>query len=173
MFTANIISLRVQALWQDTMTVINHTGIQDSVYIDEESFQMAVIDYFTDIYRLKNFQNIKKINVNKIYGYEMYWFLRRHPVQIVRPVPDNFDINEKVALGVFIPRILSEAGMPYDTSIKNVNFRERLNIFINLLFYNLKYRTYTQQSLELTIEAFLCGCECYKQSTIVGIDRKK
>jgi hypothetical protein len=25
----------------------------------------------------------------------------------------HFDINEKIALGVFLPRILAEAGLPY------------------------------------------------------------
>jgi hypothetical protein len=121
---------------------------------------MAVIDYFTDIARLKDFQDIERANVDKIYGYELYWFLRRHPVQLRENVPDNFDINEKVAIGVFLPRILAEAGMLYSKEIQNEKFKERLKVFIDLLFYNLKYRTYTQQSLELMIESFLCGCDC-------------
>ncbi|GHV93786.1 hypothetical protein AGMMS50293_01060 [Spirochaetia bacterium] len=159
-FPANIISLRFEALWRDTVKVIEGMGLEDKVRIDEESFQMVVIDYFSDIARLKAFQDISRINVNKIYGYEMYWFLRRQPIQIVEPIPDNFDINEKIAISIFLPRILKEADMPYTQSTQYSEFRSRLNIFINLLFYNIKYRTFTQQSLELVIEAFLCGSVC-------------
>ena len=159
-FPANKIFIRFKTLWTDAIRVIEETGIEDKCYIHEESFQMAVIDYFADMARLKDFQDIKRTNVDKIYGYELYWFLRRHPVQLREGVPDNFDINEKVAIGVFLPRILAEAGMPYSKEIQNEKFKERLKVFIDLLFYNLKYRSYSQQSLELMIEAFLCGSDC-------------
>ena len=132
-------------------------GLEEKLRIDEERFQNMILDYFTDVARIKDFQNIQKINVNKIYSYELYWFLRRRPIQIMEPVADNFDINEKTAIGVFLPRILVEAGIQYTKKNQNEAFRTRLNTFINLLFYNLKYRTYTPQSLELMIEAFLCG----------------
>jgi len=162
-FPANKISIRFNALWADTVRVIENTGFEDKLRIDEESFQMAIIDYFTDIARLKDFQDIERANVDKIYGYELYWFLRRHPIQIIEEIPDNFDINEKVAIGVFLPRILAEAGMPYSEEGQNDEFRVRLKAFIDLLFYNLKYRSYTQQSLELMIEAFLCSCDCVRK----------
>ena len=159
-FPGNKMLIRFMALWNDTNKIIEETGMEDKCYIHEESFQMAVIDYFTDIARLKDFQDIERANVDKIYGYELYWFLRRHPVQLREGVSDNFDINEKVAIGVFLPRILAEAGMPYSKEIQNEKFKGRLKVFIDLLFYNIKYRTYTQQSLELMIESFLCGCDC-------------
>jgi hypothetical protein len=163
-FPANIISLRFEKLWQDMVLVLEKSGVEDKVRIDEESFQMAVIDYFTDIFRLKAFQNIERVNVSKIYGYEMYWFLRRRPIHIISSISNSFDINEKVVIGIFFPRLLAEAGIPYSKDAQNETLRERLNGFINLLFYNFKYRTYTQQSLELLIEAFLCGCSCARST---------
>jgi hypothetical protein len=87
----------------------------------------------------------------------LYWFLRRKPIQIIEPIPDNFDINEKVAIGIFFPKILIEAGISYTKETKNEALRGRLAAFVNLLFYNLKHRTYTPQSLEIVIDAFLCG----------------
>jgi len=159
-FPANIISMRFKALWTDTVKVVESYGLENNLHIDESSFQNVIIDYFTDTARLKDFQDIKRTNVDKIYGYELFWFLRRHPIQLIKDMPNHFDINEKVALGVFIPRILAEAGLPYKPKDQSKEFQERLNIFINLLFYNIKYRSYTQQSLELVIEAFLCGCSC-------------
>jgi hypothetical protein len=159
-FPANTIKLRFQALWGDMVKVLENTGIENKFRIDEESFQMVVLDYFADVARIKDFQDISRINVNKIYSYELFWFLRRHPIQLIEAVPDSFDINEKVALGIFLPRILKEADIPYTKKAQDKRIRERLNIFINLLFYNFKYRTYTPQSLELLIEAFLCGANC-------------
>jgi hypothetical protein len=159
-FPGNIIVNRFKALWNDTVKVVESYGLENKLRIDESSFQNVIIDYFTDTARLKDFQDIERTNVDKIYGYELFWFLRRHPIQLVEDLPDNFDINEKIALGVFVPRILAEAGLPYNAKEQSEEFQKNLNVFINLLFYNIKYRSYTQQSLELMIEAFLCGCRC-------------
>jgi len=159
-FPGNIMSMRLKALWVDTDNVIKNFGLKSKLRMDEESFKNIILDYFTDIARLKDFQDIKRTNTDKIYGYELFWFLRRHPIQLLEEDPNLYDINEKVALNVFIPRILAEAGLPYDHKNQTKEFQERLKTFIDLLFYNMKYRTYTQQSLELMIEAFLCGCNC-------------
>lgn len=159
-FPANVMYMRYKSLWADTAKVIESYGLVKKLRVDEESFQMIVIDYFTDTARLKDFQDIKRTNTDKIYGYELFWFLRRHPIQLIEDMPNFFDINEKIALGVFIPRILAEAGLPCEPKKQSKEFQERLKRFINLLFYNMKYRLYTQQSLELMIEAFLSGCAC-------------
>ena len=159
-FPGNKIYSRFKTLWDDTVKVIESYKLENKLRIDEESFQMIIIDYFMDTARLKDFQDIKRTNVDKIYGYELFWFLRRRPIQLLENLPQKFDINEKVAIGVFIPRILAEARLPYTSKNQTEEFRKRLNIFINLLFYNIKYRTYTQQTLELMIESFLAGCAC-------------
>ena len=161
-FPANNIHLRFKTLWEDTVKVVESYGLQNKLRVDEKSFQMVILDYFTDTARLKDFQDIRRTNVDKIYGYEMYWFLRRHPIQIIDGCQNlaDFDINEKVAMGVFLPRILQAAKLPYEEKKQNAEFQAILKKFIELLFYNLKYRTYTQQSLELMIEAFLTGCDC-------------
>jgi hypothetical protein len=148
---------RFESLWEEAVKIIEGWKLDTKVVIDEESFQMAIIDYFSDVVRIKDFHSIKKTNVDKIYGYQMYWLLRRKPIQIVVPTKDNFDINEKVIIGIFFPKILAEAKIPYGKDTKNKKLKDRLSFFVNLLFYNLKYRVYTPQSLELMIEAFLCG----------------
>jgi hypothetical protein len=163
-FPGTKIPNREEHLWADTIKVIENLGLENKVTIDEESFHMFILDYFTDIARLKDFQGIERANVSKIYGYEIFWFLRRHPIQLLEGVPDNFDINEKVAIGVFLPRILAEAGLPCNKNDQGEAFRARLTGFVNLLFYNFKYRTYTQQSLEFAIDAFLCGSDCTRLS---------
>jgi len=164
-FPGNIIHIRSHAFWNDIVKVLEKSGFEDKVRIDEESFQMLIIDYFTDVARIKDFHLIEKINVNKIYGYGIYWFLRRKPIQLIEPIEDNFDINEKVAIGIFLPKILKEAGITYTKETQNEALRKRVATFANLLFYNMKYRLYTPQSLELMIEAFLCGCEITKMKS--------
>ena len=159
-FPGNIMSMRLKALLVDTSSVIKIFGLKDKLRIDIESFENIILDYFTDIARLKDFQDIARTNTDKIYGYELFWFLRRHPIQLLEEDPNLYDINEKIALNVFLPRILADAGLPYDSKKQSKEFQEKLETFIDLLFYNMKYRTYTQQSLELMIKAFLCGCEC-------------
>jgi hypothetical protein len=156
-FPGNIIHIRSNALWNDMIKVLEKTGFEEKLRIDEESFQIFIIDYFTDVARIKDFHSIDKINIQKIYSYGIYWFLRRKPIQIIEPIPDNFDINEKAIIGIFFPKILKEAGIEYTKETKNEKLRSRLGAFVNLLFYNIKHRTYTPQSLELAIEAFLCG----------------
>ena len=48
-------------------------------------------------------------------------------------------------------KLFAEMGM--SMQMKNSRFKG----FLDLLYYNLKYRLYTQQTLELMIEAFFCG----------------
>jgi hypothetical protein len=150
-FPDNIVFIRFKTLLSEVVAVLKKQDIMDKVRIDMESLKMVVLDYFTDIARLKDFQNIAHVNVKKIYGYELFWFLRRHPIQIVQEFPDNFDINERVAIALFLPKILVEVGL----DLKNSGKAGR--DFINLLFYNMKYRIYTQQSFELMFEAFRAG----------------
>ena len=161
-FPGNIMPMRLKALWTDTCNVIENFGLQNKLRIDKGSFKNIILDYFTDVARLKDFQDIKRTNTDKIYGYELFWFLRRHPIQLLEDDPNLYDMNEKIALNVFLPRILAESGLPYEPKNQTPEFQKRLNKFVDLLFYNFKYRTYTQQSLELMIEAFLCGCDCTK-----------
>jgi hypothetical protein len=67
--------------------------------------------------------------------------------------------NEKIAIAIFVPKILREAGIAYSKTNQHIN-KNALYGFMNYIFYHLKYRNYTQQSLELMIEAFLFGYNC-------------
>jgi len=156
------ISERIQVLWDETNKIIKGRSLEEKVRIDKESFENAILDYFTDVVRIKELHNIKTINMNKLYAYEMYWLLRRRPVHCIVPITNSLDLNEKIIISIFIPKILVEAGVPYTPETQNENTRKHINTFTNLLFYNLKYRQYTPQSLELMLEAFLCGCNISK-----------
>ena len=77
-FPGNIMYMRFEALWADTVKVVESYGLEKKLRIDESSFQNVIIDYFTDTARLKDFHDIKRTNVDKIYGYELFWFLHKN-----------------------------------------------------------------------------------------------
>ena len=133
--------------------VLTEMGIIDQVTINTELLGKAVVDYFEDIDRLKSFEDIPRVNVDKIYSYGMYWIMRRHPIRICDMNLDErfWYINEKVCIAILIPKLFAEMGM--SMQMENPRFKG----FLDLLYYNLKYRLYTQQTLELMIEAFFCG----------------
>lgn len=117
-----------------------------------------MLDYFTDIYRLKPFQDIEHSNVQKIYGYGTYWMLKRHPIQQIASVPsDLVDINEKVMAITLLAKILREANV----NIKNDSNLINIVNFYKLIYYNFCFRPYTQQTLELAVDALLTGCKLH------------
>jgi len=148
---------RFKNLLEQLNDVLEGLKITDKVRIDERLLELSVIDYFEDIERLKDFHEIERVNVKKIYSYGAYWFLRRKPIQITDPSVEKnlLHINEKVCTAITIPKMLKEM------NILATDDNKRILDFIDLLYYNFKYRTYTQQSLELVMEAFFCGCSCF------------
>lgn len=141
--------------------VLEAMGLIDDVYINETILGKAVLSYFEDIDRLKAYEGIERTNVSKIYGYEAYWILRFKPISYLPDVdinPKKLHINEKVMVTIMIAKMLEEM------SINPDDYNDRLLDFMKLLFYNFKYRTVTQKTLELMISAFFCGCKFVKVS---------
>jgi len=134
---------------------INVKVIAQNVIVDTKILKTAIYDYFVDIARIKEFHRIEKVNVEKIYGYMSYWLLRRKPLQVTIEFPGSEFINELFVTSFLISAIFAEKSIGSNKGSKNTTFGN----FQSLLFYNLKYRPMTQQSLELMIEAFFCGCD--------------
>ena len=57
-FTEEKIKSRYAWLYNLMQTYLEAEKIQDKVYISEDILNHVIIDYFVDIYRLKEFQNI-------------------------------------------------------------------------------------------------------------------
>jgi hypothetical protein len=152
------IACRYKFLLRELYAFINVKGIAQSVIVDHKSLKKAILDYFVDIAGIKKFHVIERVNFEKIYGYMAYWLLRRKPIQVIRPFPGSEFINELWAAAYIISKILSEKQLDGKKCAKNATFSK----FQSLLFYNLQYRPITQQSLELMIEAFFCGCDFSK-----------
>lgn len=134
--------------------VIRSLGLEEKLRIDEDRLGRAIIDYFEDIDRLKDFEEIDRVNVAKIYSHSIYWLLRRSPVIVNEPVPHDermLFINEIICASMLLMLMCAEAGESPEMG------DERTKRYYHLVYYNFKYRQYSQHSLELAVESFLFG----------------
>jgi hypothetical protein len=155
-YTAETIGNRYAAWLGEMQKIVNFLGGGDYFTINGTSLSLAVLDYFTDIVRLKQFQDIERANVQKIYAYGTYWLLRRNPVQAIAPFPPELSfINERTMLLMLLPKILAEVGADYKAL--GAESKQAMLSFASLLFYNFRFRSFTPQTLELMNEAFIAG----------------
>lgn len=146
---------RYESLLTQIQDILEALGILDKVTVNADLLGQAVLNYFEDVDRLKKFEGIDRINEDKIYGYEAFWLLRDKPIQVISgDMPYQYlYVNEKVFTCILVSKILKEADVHPDS--KN----PYLMPFLQLLYYNFKFRKFTQQSLELMITAFFCACK--------------
>lgn len=133
---------------------IESEQLEGKVKISEDILNHVIIDYFVDIYRLKEFQDIEITHDSKIYAYLIAWILRHKPLQIL--VDDSEDIvfiNE-----MFVTEMLKGYLFrnPKNISIVNAS-REEVDNFFDTLLYYFKYREYSAKNIELIILAFGAG----------------
>ncbi len=145
---------RYKNLLTQIQDVVESLGIMEYIQINTALLGQAVLDYFEDIDRVKEYEGIDKINVDKIYAYETFWLLKRKPIQIVNEDKSfqYLHINEKVFTFILIAKLLVEMGKGYDDQ------NEKIFSFIELIYYNFKYRLFSQKTIELMISGFFCGC---------------
>lgn len=125
------------------------------VVINRDSLNQSVLDYFTDIYRVKEFHDIEKVNISKIIGYQAFWLHRRKPLQVIEVESLNkyVFINE----GFIMTYIAHELLIPDETIPMSEESQHNFKLFLDHLFYHLKYRTIDKQNLELMLFAFETG----------------
>lgn len=150
---------RFHTIYLEIESYFKNLDIEVDYKIDDIILTHAILDYFSDIRRLKEFHNIKNVNPIKIISYESYWLLRRKPIQIYNK--DNVDddklafINEKFVFTRIAQYLINNNGRDIDL----VN-SEKSKVFFNYLdsfYYFLKYRNYDAQMLEIMIMGFKAG----------------
>jgi hypothetical protein len=124
----------------------------DNVYVNEIILLYAMCDYFSDISRLKLFHKIDRINEVKIASYEIYWLLKRKPLQVKADNKELAYVNEQFALS----RIIHYLSNNEEKSLRTLN-NDELDFFVNTLFYYLKYRPLDAQALEMFLISFNAG----------------
>lgn len=147
---------RFQHWLEELQEIIARRGLEDKVQVNGYLLGKAVMDYFEDIDRLKDFEGIDRANETKIYGYHAYWLMKRKPIQFLSAVVDkeqDLYINELACTTMIVSKIYEEKGLDITKGSKE------LYKFFNLLYYNFKYREYTQKTLEIMINAFFLGID--------------
>ena len=153
--TEEVIKNRIKQLQAEMQAFIDSNKLQDKVFIHQMALNHAVMDYYSDIQRLKNYQEIGHINEVKIKAYETFWLLKRRPLQLKAQLEDDkwLYINEKFLLARIASFILRD----------NINIpltkekKEAFTNFLDTLYYYLKFRKNDAQAIELMLLGFDAG----------------
>jgi len=125
------------------------------VIINRNMLKEAVVDFYNDIARIKACHHIDEPSLEKDYAYKAYWLLRRKPIQIIKEYDDCEFINEHFITSYLLATMAEKRRIDDAKKASNPIWTD----FCFLLFRNMKYRAVSQQSLELMVEAFFCGCD--------------
>ena len=150
---------RYQFLYSKLERYIEAKGLSNDVRIDEALLQQVIRDYFTDIYRLKMFHGITRVNITKIIAYQIYWFLKRKPLQIISSDKDLAFLNENFATIFIAHEFLQE-----DKEFMTEAGENKLMAFLEHLSYHFKYRTVDKQNIEIMLFAFETGKQVYQNT---------
>lgn len=154
-FKQDVIESRIRQIAEEMLAFIVEYDLRDKVTINEMALTHAVLDYFSDIQRLKDYQKIEHVNEYKVKAYETFWLLQRKPIQLVQELEDDkwLYINEKFLLGRLTAFMLKD-----NINIPLVAERQKAyKSFLDTLYYHLKFRRCDAQSLELMLLAFDAG----------------
>jgi len=139
-------------VWEKTDVVREYHRLSNCTRVEETILRDAIIDHAVDIKRLKDFHEITEINKPKFWAYLIFWYCRRKPIQVVGAGKQGLlsYVNEFVITTIFSKEILEERGLHEDDT------SEKQREFFRLLIYNLRYRNFNAQSLELALTGFCC-----------------
>lgn len=152
-FTEQVIKNQYASLYRECTAFLESLGVSDHTRIDKAILTHTVMDYFTDISRMKEFHHVKHISERKALAYETYWILRRKPIQVmINNGNEEFwaFLNEKFSF----TRIASFLTREQKSVILDEASKKTFLSFLDTLYYFLKYRTLDPKTLELVIMGF-------------------
>lgn len=148
-FSRETIEDRYKYLYDKMLDYIDATKLNDALYVNTSLLQQAVMDYFADVHRLKTFHKIEHTNITKIVAYEIYWILRRKPIQLKEN--GNVVFPNEGFLTVFAAH---ELLVPEETEPLSQTQEEIFLKYLSHFNYYLKYRNMDKQSLETILLSF-------------------
>lgn len=150
-----VIQSRIAQLNQEMSAYIQENMIEKIAYINQVALTHAIMDYFTDVQRLKAFHHIEHINEIKIKAYETFWLLQRKPIQLREQLEDDhfLYVNEKFLLSRLASFMLRDNINVPLIGDKMTAFKN----FLDTLYYYLKFRRCDAQSIEMVLLAFEAG----------------
>lgn len=154
-FGKETIADRYKYLYDKMQEYIDARELQDSLKVNEDILQQVVMDYFADVYRLKEFHKIQNINMIKIVAYEVFWILRRKPIQIISAINNAKRVfaNE----GFATTFIAHEYLVPEEAEPLGKEKEEAFLKYLQHINYHFKYRSVDKQCLEAILYSFEVG----------------
>jgi len=128
-----------------------HKLDQDHFFVSPTLIDEVVVNYFADFKRLKDFHKLERGNRIKIASYMAYWIARERPIQLIAEHYESrqaVKINQLLALGIIIDVMFTQR----DVFTPEL---DKMNNFVDLLLYTLRYRVFTAQSIELALQALI------------------
>lgn len=128
----------------------------EKLFVNERTLMHAVLEYFSDIEKVKSAHNLQHANSIKVKSYLYYWFLRRKPIQIQTIAPEDDDlvfINEKFV----VSEVMSFLTLGSETKALVDEDIDIYEAFANTFYYYLKFRQVEPQSLEMIMLSFHLG----------------
>jgi len=152
---------RWDTLYKELNDFLEYNKLSSVASVNKLLLGYAIVDYFQDVERIKEFHKIEKTNSQKIIAYTAYWLLKRKPIQINNPQSEDQQsnitelntLNERFVLQ-YIFNYLSERKKEKHVLLRS---NEGLKNFSNMMLYYLEYRLRDAQSLEMIIMSFLAG----------------
>ena len=134
---------------------IEEAGYQGHVECNERILMNLLLDYFADLFRQKDFHGIEWVRTEKTFAYLISWIVRRKPLQFIHYTDDEKDIFVNERFAAFL--MLNECMLCGTKKFIGKENQAKLDEYISLLFYYLKYRECNPQVIELAIESFKMG----------------
>lgn len=154
-FGKETIADRYKFMHDKMQEYINDRNLQNNLVIVESVLRQAIMDYFADVYRLKEFHQIENINMTKIVAYEVYWILRRKPIQL-----QGQSVESKLVFaneGFATTFIAHEYLVPEETEPLSQDQEDAFIKYLQHIYYHLKYRCVDKQCLEIMLYSFETG----------------
>ena len=86
-FTEEKLKKRFSLIFAAARDFVKCRELEDYVFIDQLAIKEFIVDYFSDILRLKDFHDIEKTNPTKVASYTAYWIQKRKPLNIIKKIP--------------------------------------------------------------------------------------
>lgn len=155
----NIGENKLQETFTEVLASANHfieeAGYQDHVECNERILMSLLLDYFADLFRMKDFHGIQWVRTEKSFAYLISWIIRRKPLQFIHYTEEEKDIYVNERFAAFL--MLNECLLCGERKFVGAENQANLDEYISLLFYYFKYRECSPQALELAIVSFKMG----------------
>lgn len=145
---------RFEELLNTMNAFLEESGYISYVKCNERILLAALLDYWADIYRLKEFHLIEKSRPDKIFSYLIFWILHRKPLQFTKYTDEEKDIYVNERFCAYL--LLNECLMSGQRRIP-LKYKNKLDEYIDYVFYCFKYRKCTAQDIEFAIRSFEMG----------------